>query len=408
MKITREQLLQITKEELLKVVAEAKISFKKTGKEQSTQWSKGTTMGSKERPCAKPGSGAYSVGQRLFDPHDMSRPNPDEWECNTRIEDQLHDAISSFIAFNSPEKILGKVGDFILNYFKNKTDKSLPIHKFAVDKPLYRGSARKFNDYGFDFLERVQWDQGVEHSKKITRFPFDGVYQLRRPVSSFSDSFSSAADFMQTNSDKDCIFMYETSGVTETANGGFFLDLDGMYALKDNPDYSMSDDGKIRFQNVSGFWHENEVLLIGNGKGDSIAVDYVYINTDHLNKNLNKLKQLKPELAEKIRTSVGYSDVMAKRARSQLKREMGYLKDIVNDVLPKYQSGETKNPAGVDNLIRRIRGRVIAYSKNEDLYISIGMEKEYKEFMDGMSKLFRDLQNLKAPPKEWGAKSFQQ
>jgi len=181
-----------------------------------------------------------------------------------------------------------------------------------------------------------------------------------------------------------------------------------MYALKDNPDYSMSDDGKIRFQNVSGFWHENEVLLIGNGKGDSIAVDYVYINTDHLNKNLNKLKQLKPELAEKIRTSVGYSDVMAKRARSQLKREMGYLKDIVNDVLPKYQSGETKNPAGVDNLIRRIRGRVIAYSKNEDLYISIGMEKEYKEFMDGMSKLFRDLQNLKAPPKEWGAKSFQQ
>ena len=48
MKITRKQLLQITKEELQKVIAEAKISFKKTGKEQSTQWSKGTTMGSKE------------------------------------------------------------------------------------------------------------------------------------------------------------------------------------------------------------------------------------------------------------------------------------------------------------------------------------------------------------------------
>ena len=406
MKITREELLQITKEELQKVVAEAKISFKKTGKEQSTQWSKGTTMGSKANPCAKPGSGAYGVGQRLFDPHDMSRPNPAEWECNTKIEDQLHDAISSFIAFNSPGKILGRVGEFILKYFKNKTDKKLPIHKFAVDKPLYRGSARKFNAYGFDFLERVQWDQGVEHSKKITRFPFDGVYQLRRPVSSFSDSFNSAVDFMQTNDTKDCVFMYETSGVTETANGGFFLDLDGMYNLQANPDYSMSDDGKIRFQDVSSFWHENEVLLIGNGKGDSIAVDYVYINTDHLNKNLNKLKQLRPDLAEKIRANVGFGDLKLKQARSQLKREMGYLKDIVEDVLPKYQSGEKKNPAGIDNLIRRIRGRVTAYSKNEDLYIAAGMEKEYKEFMAGMSKLFRDLQNLKAPPKEWGSGKF--
>lgn len=399
--------MQITKEELRKVIAEASIKFKKTGKEQSTQWNKGITMGSKERPCVKPGSGAYGVGQRLFDPHDMSRPNPGEWECNTKMEDQLHDAISSFIAFNSPEKILGRVGEFILNYFKNKTDKTLPIHKFAVDKPLYRGSARKFNAYGFDFLERVQWDQGVEHSKKITRFPFDGVYQLRRPVSSFSDSFNSAADFMQTNDTKDCIFMYETSGITETANGGFFLDLDGMYNLQDNPEYSMSSDGKIRFQDVSNFWHENEVLLIGNGKGDSIAIDFVYINTEHLNRNMNKLKQLNPKLAEKIRGSVGHSDMRTKQARSQLKREMGYLKDIVKIIYsPKYQSGAKKNPAGVDNLIKRIRGKVTEYSRNEDLYISIGMEKEYKEFIAGMSKVFRDLQDLKKPPKEFTSDKF--
>jgi len=80
--------------------------------------------------------------------------------------------------------------------------------------------------------------------------------------------------------------------------------------------------------------------------------------------------------------------------------------DIIEDVLPKYQSGEKKNPAGIDNLIRRIRGRVTAYSKNKDLYIAAGMEKEYKEFMAGMSKLFRDLQNLKPPSKEFTSGKF--
>ena len=34
------------------------------------------------------------------------------------------------------------------------------------------------------------------------------------------------------------------------------------------------------------------------------------------------------------------------------------------------------------------------------------MEKEYREFMAGMSKLFRDLQNLKEPPKDWTAGKF--
>ena len=406
MKLTRKQLLQITKEELQKVVTEVSIKFRKTGKEQFTQTATGTRMGSKDNPCPKPGSGAYGVGERLFDPHDMSRPNPKEWECNTRIEDELHHAVTLFIGGNSTEKLVGRIGEFILNYFKDKTDSKLPLHRYAQAEPLYRGSARKFNDYGFDFLEQVQWDQGVEHSKKITRFPFDGVYQLRRPVSSFSDSFNSAADFMQSNSDKDCIFIYETKGTNQTANGGFFLNLDGMYGLEDNPDYSMSDDGKITFTDVSNYWHENEVLLIGKDKGDSIAIDYVYINTDHLNKNLNKLKQLRPDLAEKIRANVGFGDLKLKQARSQLKREIGYLKNIVNDILPKYQSGEKKNRAGIDNLIRRIRGRVTAYSKNEDLYIAAGMEKEYREFMAGMSKLFRDLQNLKEPPKDWTSGKF--
>ena len=196
MKLTQQQLLNIVRQELQDVIQEIKFKPKKLSKHM-----KGLDMGSADNPCKKPGGGDYGVGKRLFDPHDMTRPNPDEWECNTDIEDKLHDAISSFIAFNSPAKILGKVGKFILNYFNDKNDTSLPIHKFADDKPLYRGSARKFNEYGFKFLEQVQWDQGVEHSKAITRFPFNGVYQLRRPVSSYSDEFQSAADFMQTNDD---------------------------------------------------------------------------------------------------------------------------------------------------------------------------------------------------------------
>lgn len=406
MKVTKQELLRITQEEYRKLVQEVSIKFRKTGKEQFTQTATGTRMGSKDNPCPKPGSGAYGVGERLFDPHDMSRPDPKEWECNTRIEDELHHAVTLFIGGNSTEKLVGRIGEFILKYFKDKTDPKLPLHRYAKDEPLYRGSARKFNDYGFKFLEQVQWDQGVEHSKKITRFPFNGVYQLRRPVSSFSDSFNSAASFMQSNSDKDCIFMYETKGTTQTAGGGFFLNLDGMYGLTDNPDYSMSADGKISFTDVSNYWHENEVLLIGKDRGDSIAVDYVYINTDHLNKNMNKLKQLNPELAEKIRSFVGFGELKLRLARNQLKREMGYLRKIVNDVLPKYQSGEKKNPAGIDNLIRRVRGRVIVFSQNEDLYIAAGVEKEYKEFMAGMSKLFRDLQDLKPPSKEFASGKF--
>ena len=405
MKITQEQLLQIAKEELRKIVTEGKIKFRKTGKEQFSQAATGTRMGSKDNPCPKPGSGAYGVGKRLFDPNDMSRPNPDEWECNTDIEDKLHDAISSFIAFNSPEKILGRVGDFILNYFKNKTSNKLPIHRYSSNKPLYRGSARKFNAYGFDFLEQVQWNKGVEHSKKIMRFPFSGVYQLRRAVSSFSDSFNSAADFMKTNSDKDCIFMYETNGTTQTANGGFFLDLDGMYNLQDNPDYSMSADGKIQFNDVSNFWHENEVLLIGNGDGDSIAVDYVYINIDHLNRNLNKLKQLNPKLAEKIRSSVGYTKEQVERALASLQRETAKVDNLLDKIIPKYKSGEASIKS-IGNILRPLQNRIKLFSQNEDIFVFAGAGDKLKQLMDNMNKAFRLLQNLKNPSKEWSSGKF--
>ena len=405
MKITREQLLKIAQQELQTVMQEIKFKPKKTSKHM-----KGLDMGSADNPCKKPGGGDYGVGKRLFDPHDMSRPNPDEWECNTDIEDKLHDAISSFIAFNSPAKILGRIGEFILKYFKDKSDDSLPIHKFAVDKPLYRGSARKFNDYGFKFLEQVQWDQGVEHSKAITRFPFNGVYQLRRPVSSFSDSFESAAGFMQTNSDKDCIFMYETSGVTETDNGGFFLDLDGMYRLQNNPEYSMSADGKIRFNDVSGFWHENEVLLIGNGNGDSIKVDYVYINTQHLNKNMNKLKQLNPELAERIRSEIGYPKAYLNNIRAQFKREVGYLKRVMQVTLPNLKKNldNPEKPGLYKNLLKRIKGRLNFYMGVESVFAYMNMQKQYQEFMKGMGDLYKELQSLKGSPPEWTSGQFAQ
>ncbi len=266
----------------------------------------GTEIGSKEDPCQKPGGGNNSTGNRLFDPHVNPR-SKEEWECNTAIEDELHHAVAKFISGNSTKAIEGRIGDFILRHFEDMTDPNLPLHRFTKSTPLYRGSGRIFNNYGFEFLKEVDWTKGVEAQKGITRYPFNGVYKLRRPVSSFTDDFNSAANFMESNDSKDCIFLYETKGNTRTANGGFFLDLIGMYSLEPNDHYAMSDDGSIRFNDVGSFARESEVLLIGAEGGDFIEVDWVYINTDHLNTRMARLQQLNPELHDMIRNHIEFS-----------------------------------------------------------------------------------------------------
>jgi len=394
MKITRAQLLQITKEELLQVIDEIKFKFKP--KKLSKHY-KGTEMGSKEKPCEKPGGGSFDVGNHLFHPHDGRRKNPEEWECNTDVEDKLHNAVAHFIQANSPAKLEGRVGEFLIKYFKDKTSPHLPIHKYSKNTPLWRGSGRKFNEFGFDFLELVQWEQGVEHKKGMMRFPFNGKYTMRRSVSSFTDDFASAENFMSTNVDKPINFVYETPGNTETERGGFFVDLIGMYQLQNNPDYEMSFDGKTRFQDLSSYSWENEVLLVGNGNGDSVPIEYVYINTFHLSKHLRRLKLLKPKLAQKIRMSVAWSPEVIKRALFQLKRDYGYFERALAK-LPQIKAYGGKT---LDNMHRRIEGRIRFYADEADLFEYAGALDEYKKLMDGMTKLFKELNVLKTGG--WGS-----
>ena len=392
MKLTKQELATIAQQELRALLKE--IRFKKM-----TPHEQGYSKGSKEEPCQKPGGSYEATGNRLFDPHVNPR-SKDEWECNTQIEDELHDAIANFIAKNSTKKIVGRIGDFILKHFDNKTNPKLPLHRYTKETPLYRGSGRVFNNYGFEFLENVQWDQGVEFEKGITKYPFNSSYKLRRPVASFSDDFKAAASFMKQDLDHDCVFIYETKGNTQTAEGGFFLDLTGMYDLRRNMDYKMSHDGSIKFKDVRSFANESEVLLIGAKRGDSIPIDYVYIDTDHLNTRMGRLQELNPELHNTIRKHIEYSEKQKRKAKSELNQEIRFLEQAVDIYIPDLKAnGDLKK---VDYLIFRIQRRIDHYIKQENLYKAIGLEEKYKTFMDGMDKLFKTLQSLKPAPKSIG------
>ena len=400
MKLTRQDMLRIAQQEFQNLLKEIKFKPSKMSKHAL-----GTQMGSKENPCRKPGGGNYSTGNRLFDPH-VNPGSKEEWECNTAIEDALHNAINHFISANSVKQIEGRIGDFIIKHFDDMTDSKLPLHRYTQSTPLYRGSGRIFNQYGLEFLKQVNWSKGVEDGGGITRFPFNGVYKLRRPVSSFTDDFNSAVNFMKSNDDKDCIFLYETKGNNPTAGGGFFLDLKGMYDLRDNPHYKMSKDGSIEFFDVRSFANESEVLLIGAAPGDHIEIDWVFIDTDHLNNRMGRLKQIDAELYNTIRNSINYSEKNIKQALRSLKNDQDFIKKAYETYIPKLKA--ENNLEKIDRLIYRIERRTELYLKKEEFFGAIGKESEYKTFMAAMGKLYKDLQSLKPAPKEWGAKSFDQ
>ena len=103
----------------------------KKGKPSKLKFGKGSSMedemGSKDQPCdpddAKP---RRDLGKKQFDPYNTGRSTED-WECNTKIEDKLLNALQTYIAGNSTKPVQGPVGEFILDHFKDKTDPNLPL-----------------------------------------------------------------------------------------------------------------------------------------------------------------------------------------------------------------------------------------------------------------------------------------
>ena len=78
---------------------EIKFSFKKKSRSMEDE------MGSKDQPCdpddAKP---RRDLGKKQFDPYNTSR-DAEEWECNTKLEDDLLHALQTYIAGNSTKPV---------------------------------------------------------------------------------------------------------------------------------------------------------------------------------------------------------------------------------------------------------------------------------------------------------------
>ena len=234
------------------------------------------------------------LGDHIFHPYDPKRDTED-WECNTRIEDELLVAVQEFITGNTVKKIEGKIGDFIVDYFKDKTDNSLPLSRFTRNVPLFRGSKRQLDEYGLAFLKQIPWEKGTVQRVGGNRwgvYPASAPYTLRRDVASFSYSLKVAKDFAN-NESKPIQFVYETSGNKQTEGGGFFLDFTNFYELKPNRDNKMVDDMEFD-TGTSGFRGESEALLVARDTGDKLPLAAVHVDITKLHKNIMKMNDTDP------------------------------------------------------------------------------------------------------------------
>ena len=116
--------MKITKEKLYEMIEEA-ISLGQTKK---------SPYGSKEKPCPDKSVGS-GLGKKLFHPQ---QKDVDNWECNTKIEDDVLLVMQKFISENEwvgGEQLL----DYILAKFKNLTAEELPLKRVTKKVPVYRG-----------------------------------------------------------------------------------------------------------------------------------------------------------------------------------------------------------------------------------------------------------------------------
>jgi hypothetical protein len=385
------------------------IKFKRAKRKRSE---KGDYFGTKVRPCsAESQREDDDLGDKIFDPYDPNRKT-DDWECNTEIEDKLMYALQTYIGANNKAPLEGRVSDFIIDYFKNINDGSLPISRMANDKPLWRGSQRKFDDYGIEFLKNVDFDNpiGDEDSQGFTKYPFKGVYGLRGPVMGFTDDMNVAYEFALGHTDsRPIVFIYETPANIVTKGGGFFIDLDKFYGLRDNPAQKVH--AAEDFLDVRDYKRESEILLIGAGQGDQVKTPFVYIGTKHMRKQLSKLASNNQELYTKLRNVIGYSKEELKKAGMQINIEKGRVRNFILKPLElaikryttKTEPLETSIKRA-NSLLGRTEGRLKFYSYDKELYIKAVGKQAYKEFIEMLAdvkKRIEDFRNkLGAPERE--------
>ena len=251
--------------------------------------------GSSDDPCNPDMALARrDLGDHIFHPYDPNRDTED-WECNTRIEDELLGAVQDFITTNSADKIGGKIGEFIVDYFVDKTDNSLPLSRFTKDTPLYRGSKRDLDESALKILQQIDWKNGT--TKKEGRetwgtYPINMPYTLRRDIASFSYDIKVGYKFSAMKS-KPFRFVYETNGNLQTDGGGFFLDFSNIYGLRQNRHNKMSSGERFN-TGTRRFQGEAEALLVTRNTGDKLPLTKIHINLSELKKNIMKMSPSDP------------------------------------------------------------------------------------------------------------------
>jgi len=351
---------------------------KKRGKTSFTLKDK---RGSDDVPCdPDTAMGRRDLGDHVFHPYDPKRDTED-WECNTRIEDELLAAVQEFITQNSVKKIEGKIGEFIVDYFKNRTDNSLPLSRFTRDVPLFRGSKRKLDEYGLAFLKQIQWEKGKVQKIDGTKwgiYPINAPFTLRRDVASFSYDLEIGKKFAR-NEGKPIQFVYETSGKNETDGGGFFLDFTNIYGLRQNLNHKMI--GDLRFDSSTrSFRSEAEALLVTRNTGDKLPLAGVHVDIGKLHKNIMRMDDkdpLKKDFMEIMKRSLTDKD-----RRRYVRRMQNDRKGIEKWMNSSFQDAvDNKDTKLLKNVGNELLASIKDYSSNASVFVVFVPEEELAELV---------------------------
>jgi len=354
------------------------------GRKMKDKW------GSEHSPCDPDDSSKRrDLGKHIFHPFDPNRDTED-WECNTELEDQLLNAIQVYVRMNSAEKIQGKIGEFIIDYFKDKTDNSLPLSRFAKNVALYRGLKLELDEVGLGLLQQVDWEKGTTNKIEGIKwgvYPPLLPYKLRRETVSFSYEWSVGKEFA-TKGNKPVQIVFQTSGNSQTKGGGFFVDFSNFYNLYRNRNYTMIN--KLRFRNVRNYAWESEALLIGKGAGDELPLTNVHINLDVLQEKIMELDgghPLKKDFMEILKQALTRRE--KRRIKKKFKSDsMGTKKWMETGFQKAIASGDLKQLQTVGN---ELQGDLKKYENNIEAF-ALAIERQ--EILDHIQYLKQTIQKI--------------
>ncbi len=279
--------MKLTKEELYNLIEEA-ISLGGRRKKKAAH-----PTGSKGKPCPEDWIGK-GLGAELFHPQ---VPGTTEWECNTKIEDDVLRTLQNFISRNKWEGD-ENVEKAISRALRIGGSANRPLRKLPPGKKLYRGESlnwQKRPNKCWKIINSLNFKKPVDKFElkggAYYAFPVDDyVLEPFRVTTSFTVELTPALAFATRQGG----IVYQTNSSQAPSNGVFFEFTQQFYDLVDNPDYEIKSRLGPPPSPVKGFENEKETLYFGKAP---LPIESIYINWDLL---LEDTKILEKHYGEKI------------------------------------------------------------------------------------------------------------